>query len=46
MERAARSAHFQTVADLSKPDRKRFIAMMQEIVAARSMRQPTDGPSD
>jgi MarR family transcriptional regulator, lower aerobic nicotinate degradation pathway regulator len=35
MERSARAAHRETVADLSKADQKRFIAMMQQIVAAR-----------
>jgi DNA-binding MarR family transcriptional regulator len=36
MEKSARTAHHETVADLSKADQKRFIAMMQKIVAARS----------
>ena len=36
MEKSARSAHLETVADLSKADQKRFIALMQKIVAARS----------
>src|SRR5262245_31040863 len=36
MEKSARSAHLETVADLSKADQKRFIAMMKKIVAARS----------
>jgi DNA-binding MarR family transcriptional regulator len=36
MEKSARTAHLKTVADLSKADQKRFIAMMQKIVAARS----------
>jgi DNA-binding MarR family transcriptional regulator len=36
MEKAARAAHLETVADLSKADQKRFIAMMQRIVAASS----------
>ena len=36
MERSARAAHRDTVADLSKADQKRLIAMMQQIVAARS----------
>jgi DNA-binding MarR family transcriptional regulator len=36
MERSARLAHLETIADLSKADQKRFIAMMQKIVAARS----------
>jgi MarR family transcriptional regulator, lower aerobic nicotinate degradation pathway regulator len=35
MEESARAAHRETVADLSKTDQKRFIAMMQKIVAAR-----------
>ena len=39
MERSARAAHLETVADLSKADQKRFIAMMQKIVTARS--EPT-----
>jgi MarR family transcriptional regulator, lower aerobic nicotinate degradation pathway regulator len=36
MEKSARAAHLATVADLSKADQKRFIVMMQMIVAARS----------
>jgi DNA-binding MarR family transcriptional regulator len=36
MEKSARAAHLETVADLSKSDQKRFIAMMQKIVVARS----------
>jgi DNA-binding MarR family transcriptional regulator len=36
MEASARAAHRETVADLSKIDQKRFIAMMQRIVAASS----------
>jgi MarR family transcriptional regulator, lower aerobic nicotinate degradation pathway regulator len=36
MEGPARAAHLQTLADLSKADQKRFIAMMQRIVAASS----------
>jgi MarR family transcriptional regulator, lower aerobic nicotinate degradation pathway regulator len=36
MEKSARAAHLETVAHLSNVDRKRFIAMMQKIVAARS----------
>src|SRR6202158_5488512 len=36
MESSARAAHRETVADLGKADQKRFIAMMQQIVAARS----------
>ena len=44
MERSARRAHLQTVTDLSKADQKRFIAMMQSIVAARSGSAPLDAP--
>src|SRR5438477_8661612 len=40
MERSAQIAHLETVSDLSKADQKRFIAMMQWIVTARSKRQP------
>jgi MarR family transcriptional regulator, lower aerobic nicotinate degradation pathway regulator len=36
MEAQARAAHRETVADLSKTDQKRLIAMMQKIVAANS----------
>ena len=36
MEALARAAHRETVADLSKTEQKRFIAMMQRIVAASS----------
>jgi|SRR5258708_7342429 MarR family transcriptional regulator, lower aerobic nicotinate degradation pathway regulator len=36
MEKSARQAHLETVAGLSKADQKRFIVMMQKIVAARS----------
>jgi MarR family transcriptional regulator, lower aerobic nicotinate degradation pathway regulator len=36
MEKPARSAHLDTVADLSKADQRRFVAMMQKIVTARS----------
>jgi DNA-binding MarR family transcriptional regulator len=43
MERSARAAHLQTVADLSKADQRCFIALMQRIVAARSARE---GPMD
>jgi DNA-binding MarR family transcriptional regulator len=38
MEMSARTAHLETVADLSKTDQKRFIAMMQQIVAANADR--------
>ncbi len=40
MEKSARLAHRETVADLSNADQNRFIAMMQKIVAARS--RPAD----
>jgi MarR family transcriptional regulator, lower aerobic nicotinate degradation pathway regulator len=43
IEKAARAAHLETVADLSKADRRRFIAMMQKIVAARSGQPETTG---
>src|SRR6202789_3125942 len=36
MEASAHAAHRETVADLSKAEQKRFIAMMQRIVAASS----------
>jgi MarR family transcriptional regulator, lower aerobic nicotinate degradation pathway regulator len=36
MEGSARAAHRETVADLSKADQKRFVVLMQRIVAARS----------
>ncbi|THD52486.1 MAG: MarR family transcriptional regulator [Bradyrhizobium sp.] len=36
MEASARAAHRETVADLSEAEQKRFIAMMQRIVAASS----------
>jgi MarR family transcriptional regulator, lower aerobic nicotinate degradation pathway regulator len=39
IEGSARAAHLETVADLSKPDQRRFIAMMQRIVAARSKKE-------
>jgi DNA-binding MarR family transcriptional regulator len=38
MEMSARTAHLETVADLSKTEQKRFIAMMQQIVAANADR--------
>src|SRR3954452_7066149 len=38
MERSAQIAHLKTVSDLSKADQKQFIAMMQQIVTARSQR--------
>ena len=43
MERSARIAHLETVSDLSKADQKRFIAMMQKIVVARSVDKPSSG---
>jgi len=39
MEKSARAAHLETVDALSKADRKRFIAMMQKIVTARSRKR-------
>ena len=36
MESSARAAHRETVADLSKTEQKKFLAMMQRIVAANS----------
>jgi DNA-binding MarR family transcriptional regulator len=39
MEASARAAHRETVADLSKADQKRLIAMMQKIVTASSDRE-------
>jgi MarR family transcriptional regulator, lower aerobic nicotinate degradation pathway regulator len=36
MEEPARMAHLDTIAELSRADQRRFIAMMQKIVAARS----------
>jgi DNA-binding MarR family transcriptional regulator len=44
IEKSARAAHHETVADLGSADRRRFIAMMQKIVAARSKRLVTTGP--
>ena len=46
MEKAAREAHLETVADLGKADQKRFIAMMQKIVVARSDRADTMSAPD
>ncbi|VIO66151.1 HTH-type transcriptional repressor NicR [Bradyrhizobium ivorense] len=43
MERSARAAHLETVAGLGKADQKRFVVMMQRIVAAHS---GTAGASD
>ena len=38
MEVAARAAHRDTLASLSRPDQKRFVALMQKIVAANASR--------
>ncbi|MGJ5083148.1 MarR family winged helix-turn-helix transcriptional regulator [Bradyrhizobium sp. HKCCYLS3013] len=38
IERPARAAHLATVADLTRVDQKRFIAMMQTIVKAQEQR--------
>jgi len=38
MESAARAAHRDTLASLGKSDQKRFIALMQQIVAANGSR--------
>src|ERR1700676_4059272 len=46
MESSARAAHRETVADLGKADQKRFIAMMQQIVAARSRREEATAAAD
>ena len=43
IEGSARTAHLETVADLGKADQKRFIAMMQQIVTARSKQEETTG---
>ena len=43
IEKSAREAHRETLAELSKADQKRFIAMMQKIVAARSAGTATEG---
>jgi MarR family transcriptional regulator, lower aerobic nicotinate degradation pathway regulator len=43
MERSARAAHRETVVDLSKADQRRFIALMQQIVAARSRQADATG---
>jgi DNA-binding MarR family transcriptional regulator len=39
MEMPVRAAHLETVADLSKADQKRFVAMMQQIAAASTRRE-------
>ncbi len=46
MEKAARDAHLETVTGLGKADQKRFIAMMQKIVAARSGTDGTPAETD
>jgi MarR family transcriptional regulator, lower aerobic nicotinate degradation pathway regulator len=43
IEGSARAAHLETVGDLGKADQRRFIAMMQRIVAARSKKEETTG---
>jgi DNA-binding MarR family transcriptional regulator len=43
MERSARAAHRETVVDLSKADQRRFIALMQQIVAAHSRQADATG---
>jgi MarR family transcriptional regulator, lower aerobic nicotinate degradation pathway regulator len=43
MERSARAAHRETVVDLSKADQRRFIALMRQIVAARSRQADATG---
>ena len=45
MEASARAAHRDTVADLSKAEQKRFIAMMQRIVAASSAAEKATTPT-
>jgi DNA-binding MarR family transcriptional regulator len=44
MEAEARAAHRETVADLGKADQKRFVAMMQRMVDARS--DPKKAPAN
>jgi MarR family transcriptional regulator, lower aerobic nicotinate degradation pathway regulator len=38
MEKAARAAHRDTLASLSKPDQKRFVALMRRVIAAHAFR--------
>jgi DNA-binding MarR family transcriptional regulator len=45
MEASARAAHRDTVADLSKAEQKRFIAMMQRLVAASSAAEKATTPT-
>ena len=42
----ARAAHHETLEGLSKTDQKRFIAMMQKIVAARDPQPETASVPD
>jgi DNA-binding MarR family transcriptional regulator len=46
MEASARAAHRETVADLSKAEQQRFVAMMQCIVAASSTGEKTTAAVD
>jgi MarR family transcriptional regulator, lower aerobic nicotinate degradation pathway regulator len=46
IESSARAAHRETVSDLSKADQKRFIALMQRIVAARSQPEEATATPD
>jgi hypothetical protein len=46
MEAAARAADRETVADLGKAHQKRFVAMMQRMVAARSHPKKTSANPD
>ena len=46
MEKSARAARLETVTDLGKADQKRFIATMQQIVAARSKQVETMAAPD
>jgi MarR family transcriptional regulator, lower aerobic nicotinate degradation pathway regulator len=41
IETFARAAHLETLEGLSKPEQKRFIAMMQKVVAARAKQDET-----
>ena len=41
IEASARAAHHETLAGLSKAEQKRFIVMMQKVVAARASRADT-----
>ncbi|WP_213774546.1 MarR family transcriptional regulator [Bradyrhizobium sp. dw_78] len=46
MEKSAHAAHLETVADLSKADQRRLIALMQQIVTARSGQRQTASAPD